>query len=518
MTTTIRQGTILFVLLAACATTGATAVAAPPQQRYKQADFRFPPEEKDFEEDAERGHIKLVILHLMRAQEAREAGAMDQARTEYREAADQMAEFADKFPSIEWRIPLRYNAAQFYQFAQLADRSAEQAEKVLVDPMANQVSKAMASRVAAMSWLSVGFAKAKAGTLDKIALPTAEQRRDRPLAPRVPPGEWKRFVEAADVYAASAASDPEGSKPGGAHAAGDLVLRTAQIEYAFDDMEDARGRFDKVIAGWPGDAELMEAAVPLYLQTFAVLKDDAGLAAAVGRVKATLSEQVTKATDPKAKEALAKVLDLVARQEEAAAFAEAQRLLEGGKATEAGAAFERIAARGGAAAPVALFNGAVAYDKAGQADKATALREQLVRDFPDAKLASTAQLSVAAARARAGKNEEAVALYQAWLAKNQDGTSRCSAVQNLGVAYEQLKKPLDAAAQYLALGSDAACVAEDANNAAKLAFRAGELFAKGKKKPEAKQAYAQVVGLSGKVTDVVAKSLVVEAKKRLKGL
>lgn len=516
-TTTMRHAAILCVLLAGCAAAG-RAAAAPPAQRYKQADYQFPPPESAFEEDAERGHIKLVTLHLMRAQEAREAGAMDQARTEYREAADQMAEFADKFPSIEWRIPLRYNAAQFYQFAQVPDRSAEQAEKVLVDPYANQVSKAMASKVAAMSWLTVGFAKAKAGTLDKIALPTAEQRRDRPLAPRVPPGEWKRFVEAADAYAAASSADPEAAKPAGAHAAGDLVLRTAQVEYAFDDMEDARGRFDKVIKGWPGDAELMEAAVPLYLQTFAVLKDDAGHAAAVVRVKAVLAEQAAKASDPKAKESLAKVLELVTRQEGAAAFAEAQKLLEGGKAAEAGAAFEKIAAGGSADAPVALFNGAVAYDKAGQADKATELRERLVRDFPDAKVAATAQLSLAAARARAGKNEEAVALYQAWLAKNTDGTSRCSAVQNLGVAYEQLKKPLDAAAQYLALGADAACVAEDANNAAKLSFRAGELFAKGKKKAEAKQGYTQTVGLAAKVTDVVAKSLVTEAKKRLKGL
>ena len=54
------------------------------------------------------------------AQVARESGNMDQAFAEWFTAAQNMADFADKFPSIEWRIPLRYNAAKFFWYSQFS--------------------------------------------------------------------------------------------------------------------------------------------------------------------------------------------------------------------------------------------------------------------------------------------------------------------------------------------------------------------------------------------------------------
>jgi tetratricopeptide (TPR) repeat protein len=227
-----------------------------------------------------------------------------------------------------------------------------------------------------------------------------------------------------------------------------------------------------------------------------------------------------QATDPRAKEGFGKVLELLRRQEGVAAFAAAQRMLDDGKPADAADAFERLAAAaaGGPDAPAFLNNAAVAWDKAGQADKAAALRERLVAEFPDSKVTPAAMLTLAGARSKGGNHEAARALYQAYVAKNPDGSFRCGALQNMGVELEALKKPLEAAAQYLSFGTDARCVTEDYNASAKLLFRAGELFAKGGKKAEAKEAYGAAAKLGPSVTDVVSKSLVAEARKRMKGL
>lgn len=507
----------------ATATTATTAGAAPDPQRYKQADFKYPPDPRSFDDDIERGFLGNILTHHQTAIMAQTSGNMDQARAEWAAEARALVEFCEKFPSNDYRVLFRYQAAKLFWYAQQGEAAAEQAEKVTVDPAAAKKSRAAASRLAAAAWLSVAFGKARTGALDKITLPTAEQRRDRPLAPRSPPGEWKRYVLAADAYAEVAADDPDKDKPASERlvsvSPAELAMRAGQIQYAFDNMEDARARFEKVIQTWPGEVEALEGAVPLYLQTFAVLKDDAGGAAALARVKETVTASAAKATDPKAKEGFAKVLEVLSRQEGALAFASAQKLLDEGKPAEAAAIFEQLAATAaGQDGAAFLNNAAVAWDKAGQADKASGLRERLVAEFPDSKLAPAALLTLAGSNSKAGKHDAARGLYQDYLTRFPDGSFRCGALQNLGVELEALKKPLEAAAQYQAFGADARCAGEDYNATARLLFRAGELFAKGGKKAEAKAAYATVAKLGASVTDVVSKSLVTESKKRMKGL
>ena len=40
-----------------------------------------------------------------------------------------------------------------------------------------------------------------------------------------------------------------------------LALIAAEVQYAFDNVEEARRRFDAIMQKWPGDAEIMENAV-----------------------------------------------------------------------------------------------------------------------------------------------------------------------------------------------------------------------------------------------------------------
>ena len=90
------------------------------------------------------------------------------------------------------------------------------------------------------------------------------------------------FVEAADIYEKNRDADPsskltaeERRAQGGADL-GQLQLIAAQVEFGYDNIEDAQKRFGKVIEMHPSRGDLLETAVPYYLDSFRILKDSEG--------------------------------------------------------------------------------------------------------------------------------------------------------------------------------------------------------------------------------------------------
>ena len=516
MTRMLRGTTLLLALLAGCATTGGSTAN---YGRFKQADQKFPPTSNEFPDDFERGFVQNVNTHHQAGAQAATSGNMDQARAEWATEAQALADFADKFPSNDWAVSFRYNAAKYFLYAKQEAQALAQAEKLLLTPEASDVSRAMGAKLAYGAANALATSKAQTGQLEPLRLPMWEQRKNVPLAPRTPPGEWKRIVDYADTYVKLSASDPDMKKAPNERfmptSPAQIALSAAQIEYAFDNMEDARGRFARNFETWPVETDI--SGVKLYLQTFLALKDQAGYDAALPRLKAQVADAGAKTTDAKAKETLAKVQEQLALLEVESGYNQARRLLDAGQFAQAGAAFEAFIA----ANPtnpndsLALYQAANAYEKANQLDKAAALREQLIAKFPDSKEAEAGQLMLAALRAKQGKTEQAVKLYRAFLDKYPDSTIRCGAVFNLGRELDQLRKSTEAATVYTSFGTDARCAKEDPNAAANVLFRAGELFEKAGKRPEAKRAYQACGDLVG-VTDTVWKVNQGEARKRAK--
>jgi TolA-binding protein len=515
--TRVLRATLFLALLAGCATT--TGGGSVSNSRFKQADQKFPPANSEFSEDFERGFAQNINTHHLAGGMAATSGNMDQARAEWATEAQALADFSDKFPSSDWSVAFRFNAAKYFVYARQEAKAVEQAEKLLLSPEANDTSRAMGAKLAYAASNGLANAKVQAGQLEALRLPSWEQRKNTPLAPRSPPGEWKRIVEYADTYVKLAASDPDNKKPSNERflpaTPSQVALSAAQIEYAFDNMEDARARFGRYFDAWPGEIEI--SGVKLYLQTFLALGDVAGYEAALPKQKALVSAALAKATDAKAKEALGKVLEQLTGLEQEAGYNLGKRQLEAGKFAEAGASFEAFVAAnpGNSNVSLALYQAAIAWEKANQLDKAAALRQQVIARFPDSKEAESAQLMLAAQRAKQGKGEEAIKLYRAFTEKYPDSTLRCSAVFNLGRELDQLRRAIDAAKVYITFGTDAQCAKEDPNSAARLLFRAGELYEKAGKRPEAKKAYQSCGEVNG-VTDTVWKVNQVEARNRAK--
>jgi TolA-binding protein len=96
-----------------------------------------------------------------------------------------------------------------------------------------------------------------------------------------------------------------------------------------------------------------------------------------------------------------------------------------------------------------------------------------------------------------------------------EAAQRCLALQNLGVAYQETKKPNEAATTYLRFANDPVCGAEDVNTTARVLYSAAKMQVDAKKTAEAKKTLQTLVALKG-VTDPVAKSYQADAADRLK--
>ncbi len=516
------KAVLLMLIAAGCAGGGAF-------MNVRQADYRQP-QQREITEDAERAVINDALIHLAVADNARDAGNLDQARQEDRTGAAQLAAFADKFPSSEWRIVARRISAQRFKDSGDNMSAAVQAEKMYRDPAATDVTRAMAARILSSAWYQEGINQAKEGKADKIKLLTSGQRGGQPLKPRVPAEPWKKFVEWSDAFAKVAKSDPVAKVGGEATPAWQIALTAAEVEYAHDNVEDARGRLAAVIETYPSEAEAMDGAVSLYLETFLLKNDDEGYDAALARLQPLVKAEAAKAAEAvkapgagedkkKAAATFARLDDGLTRQKEGMGFSVASRLFQAGKNAEAAQAFEKFAEANPKHpdAPAALYNGAIAWDKGKEGKKAEALRAKLLKNYPDAKVAPQAVLAQAVAVSRRGEHAAAQKLYGQYLEKWPQGAQRCIALQNIGVEANGTGNKAEAARYFRTFASDEKCVQEDPNGAAHQLFYAADYYRKARKKADEKETLKALGALPG-VTDTVARSEVEEGRRRLKGL
>lgn len=523
MSASFRQ---LVCLLGALLAAGGCVTASSAGQgfdgRAKQADSPLPIATRFYDE----GERKLVVEAQERQLEGRKAveeGNLEKARAAFAAAAERYARFVDTYPASEWRIPFRYKAAEFNLFAQQHERAAVQADKVLAEPASNPVTRAMAAQLAAVAWRGVAAQRIKAGEFESPKLLAVEKRGGVALSPRPPPEPWIRFMAAVDAYVQVWEKHPEVTKR---QAERNLALTpwhaeliAAEVDYSCDRMKEAQARLERIVKTWPGEADTMDSAVPLLLQTFLALRDDGGFASAQAEVKGALEGQAAKAVDAKAKATFLKARDEVVALEQWVAFAGAKRLLDEGKFLPAAEGFERFAADHPAAvdAATALYNAATAWDRLEKPEKAVAARETILAKYASSKLAAVTALHLASAASKRGDHDAAARSYGTYIERWPDAPNRCLAMQNLGVELDLQGKKVEAAERYLAFGVDARCAKDRANEAAKALYRGGKLFIEAKLKPRAKEAFQAVTRVEG-VTDQATLRLVEDAKRQDKRL
>jgi tetratricopeptide (TPR) repeat protein len=431
---------------------------------------------------------------------ARESGKLDEARAAWTRGAERFLAAAAAGP--KWRLALGFRAAELLRKAGDDERAADAAGKVAADSAADPLSRAMALHLEAQALHDLGVAQAKAGKLPPGKPLFADERNGAAPAPKPIPGTWRKYVEAVDAYLPLSGTVTEPTQPVTApplFTPARLALGAARVTLAFDDVAGARKRLTQAMERWPDDYEAAAEAIPLYLQSFLVAGDPDGFKAAAARLSEQLSARAEKAADPKEREGVAREQQELRRALSDADFSAAHRLLEAGKAAEAAEVFEAIAAKGDPAdAPGALHNAAIAWDRAGEQARALDARERILKDYPEARVAPTNALFLAAYHSRKGDHPAAARLYGEFLERWPDHPSRCIALQNVASELDAAGKRADAAERYLTFGKDAACAKADPKVAISALRRAKALFEGAGKPARAKEAVEAVEALSGK--------------------
>lgn len=533
----------------------APAISAAQDQSlvFAQADYPEPPDwsaavDSKINNDAiEIAQLKDIWVHLDRAMRDRLSGNVDNAAAEDKIGADYLVNFVNKYTNHRLRIVLLRMASTRYLAAKEWEKGAEAAMRMINDPKAKPVTKAIGAQYASGAWQMVAIQEMRSGKIPMLKLQPSNTRNGAAPSPRPVDRPWKLFVEAADVYDANKDADPAAKLPPAERAArgaaddGQLMLIAAQVEFGYDNIEDAQRRFKKVIETYPGRADLMETAVPYYLDTYRILKNPKGVEAEAGRLEPILTAEAKKAA------AAAAEPGATAEQKKAAASLDriATELREGSKGSDYNTAAELMAKADAAAkegkpdaakgyqdaaalfqkfatenktsadAPSALFNAGVALDKAKEPKKAVAVREALVAGYPDAKVIPQTLLLLGTSLATAKEYPGAVKYLQEYLNRWPESPQRCLAMQNLGVALQESKRGVEAGSVYLKFAADPGCAKEDPNTTARVLYSAARVFHEAKKVPEEKKALQALVAVEG-VTEAVAKSYIGDAKDRLK--
>ena len=295
------------------------------------------------------------------------------------------------------------------------------------------------------------------------------------------------------------------------------VLVAARVAYATGRFDDARNRLATILDRWSNEPQAFQGAAPLWVETFIASKDWDGAAKAVERVKQIASTQGQGATDAEARGTYQKTVAETDRLASAVRYQQAKALLDQGNAEEAAHAFEALAQQGAGDVAAALVGAAVAWDKAGNAQRALQLRQEIVDKHADSRLAPGAALQLAAAHSKQGDHVGAARVYALHAEKWPDDPNHCTALRNGAVELDLAKRGADAAQRYLAFGKDDRCVQASPDVAALALHRAGELFMKAKRRPDAREAFQTAAAIEG-VKSPEAKQRVADAARQAKKL
>jgi len=499
--------TLLFlILLASCATARSGRTGAPAMAMH-QADEGIPTLSA-FKSGDQRNAYNEALSQEQRAWQLESAGDAAAAREPLEAAARGYLAFPDRFHDTGWDITLRYHAADLLRRAQKFDEAASLAEKVASDPAANAKSKAMA-------WLQVANANVGAKKLEPLRIVPANERQGPP-EPKPMAEPWKRFAEAADEYfksLESAQREPEDRILSSAQ----LALVAARVAYAHDDIETARERLAMILERWPNDHQVFGSAAPLYVQTFLVMGDSEGAQAAIERVRETANAQMQQATTQDARAAYEKAVNEAGRIASTVRYERAKALLEEGKHAEAAEAFESLAQEEGGDQAAALVGAAIAWDRAGNPERAAELRRRVNEQHADSKAAPGAALQLASYLSKKGDHAEAARVYAMHVERWPDDPNHCTALRNGAVELDLAKKAAEAAERYRAFGSEGRCAQASPDVAALALYRAGQLYLQAKQRAEAREAFQAASEIQG-VSTPDAKKRVADAKMQAKRL
>jgi cellulose synthase operon protein C len=381
---------------------------------------------------AEKSLYSTAIYHHQQALVYKQEQKFDLAKSAFETAAKAYQSYLGRFPRSKnayemefyWAECL-YNSFQFAEAAKhyAAVRDSSQDVKYLND----------AAYSAVLAWQKQLDFEIKSGQTPALKVLISKDRPEGEVPkPIALASTEQQYVDNSDKFIARVKAGDE-KAPG-------IAYRAAEIFYTHNQFDEARKRFEAIIARFP-KSEVAKYAVNLIVESYLVDKNYAK----VEEVAARLREN-KDVIDPKS--------DLFAQLtkfELGGKFKLAEELMAKGEFDLAAKKYIELvqAEPKHEFADKALNNAAVCYENVQRFDSALRLYERIFSEYPSSKLADSALFRVAVNAEKSYDYDKAIEKYQKLVKDYPQAKDRENALFNTARLLEALQRYNEAAAAYL---------------------------------------------------------------------
>ena len=411
---------------------------------------------RDTGQMVEKDLARAAAFHHVQAQGLKQQGRLAQAVEEYRAAAHAYGQYLKRFPHAKDAYDVAFNYADALYNSLDFEGAARTYAGVRDDP-ADDKHREEAGLSAVISWEGEVTRRERAGSLATLPVLLSKDRTDGALPRAIPlEGVEENLVRDSDAYAEAA--------PGGERAPA-IAYKAGELFYAHNQFEEARCRFEDVVARWP-DSPMAQYSANLIIESFLAVKDWAAVEQSAARL------QGLKVGKSGALAASLEEFKLGGR------FNRAQELMDQGKYEQAAALYGALVSEdpGHKFADKALYNAASCYERARRFESALRLYERLYADYPRSEFADDALFRVAYNSENTYDFEKAVDRYRLLVQKYPGSRHHKDALYNEARSLENLQR-YDAAAQAFAEYAQRYPKADDA---ARTQFHAALVYGKQK--------------------------------------
>ena len=405
---------------------------------------------------SEKSLLRAASFHHAQAQAYKGQGKLEAAVAEYRVAAKAYRDYLARFPRSKQAHELTYDWADTLYNALEFEKAARVYAFVRDDPASDAfVSESAVSAV--ISWEGEITRLQRAGKLQdrKVLLSTdRKETADVPKPEPLPP-VYENLVRDSDAVVAG---QPDNEK------AGPIAYKAGEVFYKYNDFEEARCRFEEVVARWPS-AEVAQFAANLIIESYLTMKDWTAVEQASARLQ---SNQV--AAKNKTLQASLQKFKLGGR------FKRAMTLMDEKQWEPAADLFLQLVAEDPKHefADKALFNAASCYEGARRFESALKLYERIFAEYPKSELADEALFRVGFNAENTYEFEKAVQKYLQLVEKYPKSKHRKDALYNAARSLENLQRYDEAATAFVRYARSY----PDAEDAARTLFHAALVYQK----------------------------------------
>ncbi|MEO1232309.1 MAG: tetratricopeptide repeat protein, partial [Myxococcota bacterium] len=381
----------------------------------------------------ERSLSTAALFRHQQAQVLRSQGKAQESKSQYEAAASAYKDYLARFPNSGNAYDFNFYLAEtlYYSddYAQAASQYAMVRDSAVdnkhLEPAALFSVIALEKKIESLE---------SSGGLPKLAVLTAAERKDQDVAPKNLPDPRKDLVQASDRFIELV--------PGSDNVPA-IAYRAAEEFYKHDRFDEARDRFETIVARYPGE-KVAEYSANLIIESYLAVEDWDKVDEWSGR----LIEIAQRGEGAGARGG--ELVDNLEDVRLKAQFKIAERFNEAQQFEEAAEAYVKLvdANPKSEVADKALFNAAVAYERVKRFDTASQIYQRIYDDYPGSDLAPRSLFRVGINAAKGFEFEAAISAYNRLVTKYPKSDDRADALYNVAVVLEHMQRYREAADAY----------------------------------------------------------------------